>query len=107
MCEWGQVGEFGETSVEGGNMRAIYLADAAKYRKTYAEEVSSYLIEAKHGVVDIPVLDIDLAMRGVRHAINRDLKLLCAFLRSFRANLFVVAGQFRRKWLTCTTNKPA
>jgi len=107
MCEGGQVREFGETSVEGGNMWAIYLADAAKYRKTYAKEVSSYLVEAEYGVVDIPVLDIDLPMRGIRHAINRDLELLCAFLRSFRANLFVVAGQLRRKWLTCTTNKPA
>ena len=58
---------------------------------------TTYLVEGERSVVDIPVLDIDLSMRGVRHTINRDLELLGAFLGSFRANLFVMVDYLHYK----------
>ena len=60
--------------------------------KAYAKKVSTHLVEGKHSVVDIPVLHIDLSMRGIRHTINRNLNLLDAFLRSLGANLFFVVN---------------
>ena len=104
MREGGHAGEFGEASVEGGNVRTIYLEDVTKYR---VEEISTHLVESKHSVVNVPVLHVDLSMRGIRHTINRDLELLGAFLSSFSANLFLVVDHFPRRSCVDLDHKPA
>ena len=100
VCEGSQVGESGKVSVEGSNVWAIYLANALKVTKDYVEEVSTHLIERKHSIINVPVLHIDFAMRGIRHTINRDLELLSASLGGFGANLLSAISRFhRKKWV--------
>jgi len=74
--------------------------------KTCTKGVPTYLVECEHSVIDIPVLDIDLSMRGIRHTINRDLELLGAFLSAFRTNLFLTISHLHRNdtYSTQSTN---
>ena len=81
-------GRVGKASVESGNVWAEYLVYAVRHTKTSVEEVPTYLVEGYRSVVDIPVLHVDISVRGIRYTINNDLELLGAFLSSFRPNLF-------------------
>jgi len=53
-----------------------------------ATGVLTYLVEGEHGVVDLPVLHVNLSMGCVRHTIDTDLELLGTLLSSLRTNLF-------------------
>ena len=69
-------------------MWAIYLANTTqRYEELRRTRLNAHLVEGKHSVVNVPVLHIDLSMRGICNTVNRDLELLRAFLSSFSANL--------------------